>query len=351
MRILLVTNMYPTDDKPYFGVFVKRIEKELAENGNSVYSVFPRLMGGNKTLSYLFFYLNTFKEIMFGKYETVYVHYLSHCALPILIASLFKEIDIVGHVHGGDVKLHSGRSKLFFKLKCYFSQLIISKSRVVFAPSEYYKRFIIDSFNIIDPKVINVYPSGGVNTDIFYRRPRHFKGVYNLGYAGRLEKTKRLDVLLEVFNQLTNLGHDLKLTIVGNGTEKDSLIKYVKAQGLSKSVIFEPGKSQEELADWYQTIDVLIYPSESESLGLVPLEAMSCGVIPVLSNIPAFQEYIDTQNGYLCETKYDYCTSISNLISMSPESIENMSKNVSFFVFENYKSDLFLEGFLDVFKK
>ena len=350
MSILLVSNMYPTSEKPYFGTFVKRIESELINNGFSVETIFPK-PGRNKILSYACFYFMVLKKILFGKNLTVYAHYLSHCAIPILIGLLFKKVDVVGHVHGGDVKLHSGRSKAFFLLKFYLSQLIISKSRVVFAPSEYYKTFIINSFVVGDPSAIKVYPSGGVNTDIFYRRPRPLKRVYSLGYAGRLEKTKRLDVLLEVFNQLTSLGYELKLTIVGNGTEKDSLIRYVEEQGLSKSILFESGKSQEELAAWYQTIDVLVYPSESESLGLVPLEAMSCGVIPVLSNIPAFQEYIDAQNGYLCETKGDYCTSISNLIAMSPESIENMSKNVSFFVFENYKSDLFLEGFLGVFKK
>ncbi|HHG8951115.1 TPA: glycosyltransferase, partial [Escherichia coli] len=45
-----------------------------------------------------------------------------------------------------------------------------------------------------------------------------------------------------------------------------------------------------ELARWYKTINVLVYPSESESLGLVPLEAMSSGVYCILSKIPAFYE-------------------------------------------------------------
>ncbi|WP_140251970.1 glycosyltransferase, partial [Vibrio parahaemolyticus] len=63
--------------------------------------------------------------------------------------------------------------------------------------------------------------------------------------------------------------------------------------GVEKQVKFLPPMSQSELVLWYNKINTLIYPSDSESLGLVPIEAMACGAQVVLSDIPAFTELVD----------------------------------------------------------
>ncbi|WP_259663379.1 glycosyltransferase [Shewanella algae] len=106
-----------------------------------------------------------------------------------------------------------------------------------------------------------------------------------MGYAGRLLRMKNVD---KIISSLLYLDESVKLEIVGDGSEKSNLVSVIDSLGLSNRVIILPFKNHIELAEWYSSIDILVYPSDSESLGLVPLEAMCCGTLTVLSSIPTF---------------------------------------------------------------
>ncbi|BCV48802.1 hypothetical protein TUM17382_14950 [Shewanella algae] len=92
----------------------------------------------------------------------------------------------------------------------------------------------------------------------------------------------------KIISSLLYLDESVKLEIVGDGSEKSNLVSVIDSLGLSNRVIILPFKNHIELAEWYSSIDILVYPSDSESLGLVPLEAMCCGTLTVLSSIPTF---------------------------------------------------------------
>ncbi|WP_250113480.1 glycosyltransferase [Escherichia coli] len=76
--------------------------------------------------------------------------------------------------------------------------------------------------------------------------------------------------------------------MVGDGKKKGQLQELVSKYNLSERVIFHSSKTQKELSEWYKRVSILIYPSSSESLGLVPLEALACGTDVLLSPIDAF---------------------------------------------------------------
>lgn len=107
MKILLISNMYPSNSHPSLGVFVKNIEDILLLNHHEVdkividrkYSSKP-----SKILSYFLFYFRVFWGLMFKKYDIVYAHYISHVALPIIVFNRIRKIIIYSHAHGGDIK-------------------------------------------------------------------------------------------------------------------------------------------------------------------------------------------------------------------------------------------------------
>ena len=71
---------------------------------------------------------------------------------------------------------------------------------------------------------------------------------------------------------------------------------------IKKRVIWESFKTQEELVYLYNSLEFFCFPTyrRSESLGLVGIEAMSCGQIVIASNIAGPKDYInDEVNGYL----------------------------------------------------
>lgn len=290
-KILLVSNMYPSTTNPEFGVFVEEVENDLISLGHTV----DRSVISIKTKSklnkigvYILFYITTFFKVILNKYDYIYVHFISHSSLPLLVLKAFGfNVKIASHIHGGDVKLLQGRNKLFFKLKQAIVKWAFASSDVLVFPSTSYMEEVSKLYTLNESMLKSVYPSGGLPDEFFIGKFKCNKSNLLLGYAGRLVKSKNVDKILMAISRIDNV----KLQIVGDGEEKLNLINMVDLLELSERVDFIPAKPKKDLIDWYRSVDIIVYPSESESLGLVPLESMACGCIPILSDIPVFREF------------------------------------------------------------
>jgi colanic acid/amylovoran biosynthesis glycosyltransferase len=122
-------------------------------------------------------------------------------------------------------------------------------------------------------------------------------------YVGRLVRRKGLRVLLEAMRLLCDQHVDVKLTVVGDGPEKERLQAVARRQHLP--IRFVGIKTQGEICDLLRSAMVLCAPSttaganEPEALGLVLLEAQAMRV-PVVA----------TRNGGMPEALVDGCTGI-----------------------------------------
>ncbi|GLP96744.1 glycosyltransferase [Paraferrimonas sedimenticola] len=347
---LLVSNMFPSATNPLRGIFVKRIADQLRDSGIGLDQQVYIAKGDSKLgklLGYVAFYWRVVVALMFGGYQRVYIHYASHCAIPVLIARLFKNFEIITHVHGGDVKLHSAHSKLFFRIKTFFSKRLILSSDTVVVPSKNYREMVEQSFGANNTLV---YPSGGVDLSLFDAPATKIKPtVSRLGYAGRLEALKRVDWVISSFAKLQQVYPDLQLDIVGDGSVKQQLKEQAKALGVDGKVTFSDTKNQAQLVKWLQTLDALVYPSESESLGLMPLESMACGVVPILSDIPAFAEYISDDNGYLCSDEESLYLACREFMSLSQKRRQAMAHAARATVEARYDSNKVLSQLVHLF--
>ena len=72
------------------------------------------------------------------------------------------------------------------------------------------------------------------------------------------------------------------LVFVGGGPELDNLKEKAKKTGYARDIVFAGYRSREELAYFYSVTDVFVFPSKTETQGLVTLEAMMAGV-PVVA--------------------------------------------------------------------
>nr|WP_280842310.1 glycosyltransferase [Kocuria subflava] len=113
-------------------------------------------------------------------------------------------------------------------------------------------------------------------------------------YVGRVSKEKNLDQLIEPMRRLPHA----RLAIVGSGPHKDQLEK----QFAGTNTVFTGYMSGTELAAAYATADVFAFPSQSETLGLVALEAFASGVPVVGARAGGIPFVIDDgQTGFLVE--------------------------------------------------
>ncbi|RYM02758.1 hypothetical protein EWH99_11020 [Sporolactobacillus sp. THM7-7] len=209
MNILLVSNMYPNNSNPQFGIFVKNTADILENNRIHVKKVVLYKTKGRwkKLFSYGAFYIKIIGNLLFKRYDCVYIHYASHNAIPVLFAKgIKKRLKIVTNVHGSDVVPETGLQE---KLQKYVTKLL-KASEIVITPSNYYKQLVANKYHL-DERKISVFPSGGVNKQTFkVIGDKKFLLINNgldpnqqyIGYVGRIDVQKGWDVFLEAVRQL-----------------------------------------------------------------------------------------------------------------------------------------------------
>ena len=104
-KILIVSNMIPDKKHPSYGVFVKNFIEQM-EHLHLPFDVSAMYMSDgklSKLLGYIRFYMKTYKSILSGKYDLVYVHYPSFSFIPVNAARLVRRFDIMTNLHGSDV--------------------------------------------------------------------------------------------------------------------------------------------------------------------------------------------------------------------------------------------------------
>ena len=145
-------------------------------------------------------------------------------------------------------------------------------------------------------RVIHVRSMGIDCKNIFLDRVDHAKRSGFI-FAGRLVEKKGVSYLLQAFARLVKERPSEKLLVVGDGTDKKSLIGLSQNLGLEKNVTFQGAVETEELADLFNQTAVAVVPSVIEGLGLVAAEALACGCVTLVSDLPAIQDVHD--DGFL----------------------------------------------------
>jgi glycosyltransferase involved in cell wall biosynthesis len=98
----------------------------------------------------------------------------------------------------------------------------------------------------------------------------------------RLTPQKRVRLAIDAVATLVSCGHNLPLTIVGDGPERPVLEQHVAKLGLSEFVSFAGNVDSAAVPDYLARADIMIFPSREEGFGLAAAEALMAGV-PVVA--------------------------------------------------------------------
>ncbi len=121
----------------------------------------------------------------------------------------------------------------------------------------------------------------GIDADTFrrkasYKRKNRILSVCRLGYE------KNIDVVLRAFSLVAGLRPNVKLTIVGDGPARKSLMELAKNLGLEESVSFPGTVERSGLQEYFDSHDFFVNASDSETFGYVIAEAMAAG-LPIVA--------------------------------------------------------------------
>ena len=293
--------MYPDKDDFVKGIFVERIVNQLRQADFSVEVVALSNSNLPAIVRYCKFYCLTFWQLLTRDYDLAYVHYASHSALPVLLARLFRAASpLITHVHGSDVFPEDNTKAWVKYLKVMLSSGLIKHSKRVIVPSPYFYNKMLDRYSVAKHK-LHISPSGGVDTEVFYPKDTTLcrsSPTNIIGFAGRLTADKGLLDFHAALLSLRSKGLNVEGHIAGDGPHKQSVIQW-QCNG---EVKYLGSLKQHDLAEFYRSLNVFVFPTrrESESLGLVGLEAMACGTPVVAYSGSGPETYISPgQNGFL----------------------------------------------------
>jgi phosphatidylinositol alpha 1,6-mannosyltransferase len=131
----------------------------------------------------------------------------------------------------------------------------------------------------------------GVDTGVYSPTRRNQRtNSFCIGYVGRLTPEKSVRLFVELERRLLAAGQrDFRLVLVGEGSEKEWLKNNLQSAEL-------PGILRgEALAEAFASMDVFVFPSRTDTFGLVLLEAMASGVPVVVS--PETGVRVEVQHG------------------------------------------------------
>ncbi|MGI4848517.1 MAG: glycosyltransferase family 4 protein [Janthinobacterium lividum] len=172
-------------------------------------------------------------------------------------------------------------------------------------------------------------------------------------YFGRWSQNKGLDETLELFRQLVSVAPQWRLIIAGREYDHTvaSLGELVAAKGLAAHVQLVANPSQQELAGLIGSASYYVCLSRHEGFGLAAIEAMSAGLIPLLSDIPPFRHLIETSGYGLVLANGETAASVKRITAQHVETERNhaqLRQAVQQFVLR-YSWDQVAQRYIDIY--
>lgn len=111
------------------------------------------------------------------------------------------------------------------------------------------------------------------------------EGEFVLGNVGRLSPEKNQKFIIDIFKKMIDRDENCKLVLVGTGILEKKIIEYIKEKGLEEKFILLKNRSDVNVI--LQAIDVFLFPSLYEGLGIAAIEAQTSGLPTFCSkNVP-----------------------------------------------------------------
>jgi glycosyltransferase involved in cell wall biosynthesis len=164
-----------------------------------------------------------------------------------------------------------------------------------------------------------------------------------VGYAGRLSLEKDPETLYRAFVRLAEKYNDVFLLIAGGGREGLEKLFSVRENVLLTGL-------KDNLAPYYQAMDVYVLPSLSETTSLTTMEAMASGLPAIATPVGLIKEYVvDGKNGFFIPKKnpYELFRKIEYLKNNSIACV-NMGENARKTIVEKYSWEKTVKGVREV---
>jgi len=256
-----------------------------------------------------------------------------------------KNLPIVATIHHSihDPKLHPYKGLIRALYHQYWiapnERLVMQRANQVTAVSKFVANMATQTLCNVPMQVIY----NGVNTEKFHpnTKIKNNEKQLRLLYVGSWMKRKGVDMLPIIMKEL---GDDFALYYTGGVAAK-------KDRASMPSNMDDLGKlDQQQVIKEMQKADAFLFPSRSEGLPLVVLEALACGLTTIAFQGTAVEEIIDHEiNGYLAKDINDAVNTIKEIYKKHPQ-LTQLSTMAREKVNNNFSEKSMLNAYINLYE-
>lgn len=260
--------------------------RELSNNGSQYFN-----LGNRKKLliSYLFKLRKVLKR---EKYDVIHVNGNSSTMLFELLTAQKSGVQVrIAHVHNTRTSYPILNKLLKNKFqKTYTCSIAVSSQAGdwLYGAGKY--RILNNAINVQQYKF-------NQNIREEYRRTLGLENKFVVGHVGRLDIQKNHSFLLDIFAEIKKHEQNACLLLVGGGTLESELKEKSRRLGIEKDTIFVGMKNS--ASEYLQAMDVFVFPSLFEGLGIALIEAQASGLSCIASDVIPMETKMSTSVRYL----------------------------------------------------
>ena len=202
--------------------------------------------------------------------------------------------------------------------------------------------------DLVDPHFSDVVP-------VFSRfspvaRVERKTRIQNLIAVGRLVSIKGFNFLIDAMHELKKSGYNLRLNIVGGGSEMESLVQQRDALGLKDVIQFQGETFQ--VHRLMQQAQLFVLPSVEEPFGIVLLEAMALGLPIVATKSNGPMELFDDSSAVLVNKNSGIALSEGIQLAIKDlDATYNRACNALNKFKECYSAEVVIPKYIEVFER
>ena len=286
---------------------VEKFKRKENKNFDHYYEFFSALIGGFPELKTFGNRANTYLK-QNDDYDIV-IDNQSISYGMIEIQKRFPFIEIIHHPITFDFKFELASSnKIKYKISRYLwysflrmQRKVAPKISNIITPSQSSKKGIMDEFNCKGPSITVI--NNGLDAQEFCPIPNSTRNKNRLITTASADvPLKGLDYSLKALKLLKKDNPKMHLVVIGNYKKNGHTERLIKKLGIDQDVIFKKNISKDEIKKLYSSSSIAIVSSLYEGFGYPVIEAMSCEVPIIATNVSSIPELV-SDFGTLIEPK------------------------------------------------
>ena len=290
-KVLFISNMYPSKQKPYAGIFVRNHVEFFINHYSDIFLTSKYVMQRKFTgklgsiFKYLMFWIG-FSKHLFKKYDIIHIHYIfPNLVLGYIYKIFHPNSKLYITLHGKDITVQYPQYKFLLKLFVSKIDVLIPVGKTLNALSE---KYFPTTYKIVLPVGVD---------DLKFKNLAGIVKKYDFIFVGSFINRKGVDYLIDALKAINK--YKFNVLFIGSGDLKKDILLIDN----HKIEILE-NLSQNEINKYLNMSKWFVLPSRNEGFPTVTIESFYAGTPVIGSNILQIQEQIvDSVNGFMFDVE------------------------------------------------